>query len=1169
MRGVLAWLTVALVPVTVSAGWMDVVRADGNGRLAAARSAALEVVRADPASAEAVAAAAWWLSRADVLREPEELLELPLHDPTPDLAFVLGSLSARLRGEVPAGSTPRAELAGPFGGFDLLDLERGVWPADPDLPAMGATWGDDGRPFRLELATADGWVAPPRALLRPGVYLAAWTVTAAEETRGWLVVELDANADIELDGATVARPRPVNDLGPAVLWFRVQLRAGRHRLRVAMASPKVPRVRVRWLGDRGEPLALAEAGGSDGGAWAGSEARPGLPPVEDAFRTGLEERSSLETRLVAAALASLREAPLEERRQLEASVAEAPGEPWGHLAMAGFYLTEPTGAAASVDYRRCREELARSGGLPGALVLERELDLRQRRQEDAEAILDRLLERVPGDARVQILGVQRAIRRGWTREIEEGLSRLASVIPGSPTLVDLELDGARAMDRLDRYTARLQALAAGEPFHGGLLDRLQDTTLDGAALAVVEALRSRRDDPELDMERVRLLQHAGRVSEARTALEAARERWGSLYQIDQLGLQLAMESGQRSDAERALQQALGHDPASVDLRLLQWRWGERPFYQPWRTDGLELVRRARAAEEGDADSVLVLDQAVERVFPDGSSLHYYHGMTLAHTPEGAKQAAALNILPGAELLTVRILKKDGTVKVPADLSPDPGTTLAHVEPGDVVEQEYVAAIDRAVGLGRGHMSPYIYRFADADRAFGLSEYVLLHPADLQLSIEGNLEGVTREERPAGDLVATSFRVEQVPPIPMEPFAPPAQELLPWVTYGFGVTWADVGDIVRDRVLRLLRGSPELSSWAQPLLAGDGTPRARLQRLVSALVEKVERGDGLLDPDSTAGRSFSIGRGNRLAILLQVLAENGWETDLVLTRPLVYAGTHLQVPTMEAFGVPLLRVRKGEATLWIDLAEEAAGVDHIRPQFQGSDGLLLPITRPRTRPSYLEELPRFENPEEAERTTLRARVKTDGSAELVVEVSLRGDQARRLVDAVRSLPEERVGMLYQQVAAGLFRGATGVTGTILDPDGHPVLSLSLHLDGACEAEGRGLVCRQLTLPRPISPALASLPERRFPLVLQLPLIRVHRLELHLPEGWQAGGTTRHFTSEWGSVEEERKAHGSTLESTLTLRIPAQKVPPERYPEFARFCHAVDELVTRPVRLVPAP
>ncbi len=1169
MRRIAVWMfaTVLAAPAVLAGDWTDLLHADAAGRLPEARRIALRIVGDRPDSPEAVAAVGWWLDRHRVLPEPEAILEAAPASPPPGLAFVLGTLAGVLHHVPPPGTLPTAELAGPFGSFDRLDLDRHVWPADDGLPPVGTRWSPSGRPFRLVVRSADGWIAPGSPMLQTGVYLAAWTFGAPSPVDGWLVVELDADADVELDGATIARARPMGTLGPRVLWFRVHLGTGRHRLRVAMASVTVPAVRVRWLSAEGGAPGLETGRDAGTGAPWTSRAHGELPPAEAALGGGDGGREGHEQALLAAALAALRQSPLEERRHLEAALEVRPASRLAHLAMARFFLTRPTGADATVDFRRCREQLGDAGDSVGAMLLERRLDLRQRRGEDADALLDRLLETAPDDPRVMVSALERAIRNRWSREIVESLDRLTAALPGTPTLVDLQLDGLDALDRLGEYRHRLEALAAVEPLHDGLLDRLLDTTALEAALGVVEARRVAGDDPDLDLERVRLLLELGHRAEARRALDAARSRWGDLYRIDQLAIQIAVDGTDRTAARAALDAALTHAPASVDLRTLLWRWGGTPFFERWRTDGLELVEKARSSPPEDADSVLVLDQAVERVFPDGSSLHYYHGMTLALTPQGARQAAVLNLLPGAELLRVRILKKDGRVIVPSDLSAQPGGALSEVKAGDVVEQEYVAAIDRTGGAIRGHMSPYIYRFADSDRAFGLSEYILLHPPDLELELEGNLDGVQRSESKVGDLVATSFRVDQVPPIPLEPFSPPAQELLPWVTYGFGVTWETVGDIVRDRVLALMPGSPELTAWSEPLLAGPASLESRLRRLVASLVETVDRGNALLDPSMPAGVAFSLGRGNRLGILLSVLRENGLDTALVLTRPLAYARTHLKVPGMDIFGVPLLRVRQAGETVWIDLAEETAGVGHIRPEFQGSDGLVLPMTDPSAPSGYLETLPRFPNPELAERLRLQGRIAADGSADLVVEINLRGQRARQMVDAVRSLPEDRVAMLYEQIASGLFTGASDVRGAILDPDGSPRLSLSLHVDGACETGTDGtMTCTELNLARPLSDALASLPERRFPLVLQLPIVRIQELHLELPAGWTVDPKPRRLEAEWGTLDETRTVRDGTLDSVLRLTIPAQKVPPERYPEFARFCHAVDGLMMRPLRIV---
>ena len=120
--------------------------------------------------------------------------------------------------------------------------------------------------------------------------------------------------------------------------------------------------------------------------------------------------------------------------------------------------------------------------------------------------------------------------------------------------------------------------------------------------------------------------------------------------------------------------------------------------------------------------------------------------------------------------------------------------------------------------------------------------MLLVPPGIDLQVDGNFEGLDRSEQEWQGLRMLNWRAERVPPMPTEPFAPPAQDLMPWLNYGFGVTWQDVGDAVRDRVLPVLRSSPELREWSRPLLEGE-TPREELQTLVTALIDTVEPGGG--------------------------------------------------------------------------------------------------------------------------------------------------------------------------------------------------------------------------------------------------------------------------------------------------------------------------------------
>ena len=157
----------------------------------------------------------------------------------------------------------------------------------------------------------------------------------------------------------------------------------------------------------------------------------------------------------------------------------------------------------------------------------------------------------------------------------------------------------------------------------------------------------------------------------------------------------------------------------------------------------------------------------------------------------------------------------------------------------------------------------------------------------------------------------------------EPFSPPEQELLPWLTYGFGVSWEDVGDLVRDRMLKALKNTPELQRWGRANLVGDSS-FGRVESLVEALVAEVEAGPRVLDLAMTAGENFSLRRGNRLAVVASVLVEAGWGVDLVLTRPLRFARTHLGVPNMDTFGIPLLRAEYEGEVVWLDLEEQRRG-----------------------------------------------------------------------------------------------------------------------------------------------------------------------------------------------------------------------------------------------------
>jgi hypothetical protein len=114
----------------------------------------------------------------------------------------------------------------------------------------------------------------------------------------------------------------------------------------------------------------------------------------------------------------------------------------------------------------------------------------------------------------------------------------------------------------------------------------------------------------------------------------------------------------------------------------------------------------------------------------------------------------------------------------------------------------------------------------------------------------------------------------------------------------------------------------------------------------------------------------------------------------------------------------------------------------------------------------------------------------------------------------------------------------------------------------------MVCRALVFTKPLLPILAAVPSRRYPLIMPVPVLQRNELEIVLPEGYDIEGRPRRLETRWGSVIETVERDGRRHRSVLRLELPAQTVAPEDYPEFARFCHAVDELNSRPPVLTPA-
>ncbi len=1166
-----ALVIMAAAVVGDSATWRDVRLADAQMDLVRARTEALKVIKDDSRSVEAVAVASWWLGTLDSLPRPEEILETATPPVNPELSFILGLIESEISGLPPAGALTHAELSGPWGMLGRLDLRRGVVPGDADLPLMGTPWNGPGTYYRFAVVSEDARITVPASLQLGGVVLSAWTIEATDAVDGFLVVEARGDLNLELDGIAIDKIRFAGIDDPGVNWYRVHLAPGPHRIRAAMAPEALASIRLSLFDEAG-PVILPDVGFKGQALqWAASVVSSIDPPTPD---LDVSDSKAVGELLRAVEVARIRrDVPLQ-RTLLDRALSAGPDEPMVHLAWATFSLLEPTGDASEVVAGRVADHLQRCGELPISGLVERLLATRQNRIEDVERLQEKLIEDHPSDVRVLRLRITQAVHRGWPQEAADALEQLEIALGATESVQRLRLQVLEGLEHWTEYRDVLHSLAAQAPLRRDHIGQLAEGCSTEEAVEIVERLRRRVQDPDLDADYIRLLLRSERHKEARRVLDEALDTWGVLPDLASLDLSLALGSADTEysndgGTRASIDRILALHPTDLDLKTLAWRRDVlEPFWEAFHVDASDIAKSSSVSEEG-VDAVLLLDQAVERVFPDGSSLYYYHGLSKALTPAGARQASALEQMPGAVRITLAIIKPDGRTIVPAEITPTSrGISLGEVESGDMVEEEYVAAVSAISPNVPGHLSPYVYRFADSDRAFGVSEYILLHPPEIELAVEGLFTGLEVTTENYQELIVRKWRAKDVPATPDEPFGPPNQELLPWIAYGFGADWQTVGDNIRNRLIPVVRATRELRLFAEEHLKGE-TALDQLRSLVSAMLSSVEAGNSPLELGVSAGSALSRGRGNRVGVLAALLLSADWEVDLALSRPAPFANTHLAVPSADAFTLPLLRVRRGSIEIWVDLFEEGSGVGHISPILQGSDALMLPLNDSTADVFLLSELPTFPNPNLQEHTVLEATIDAEGDAEIVFTMWLRDAQATRFAENLRSVPQDRVDTVFGRLAAGLFPGAENVRGEVQHHDQRLEVRFIMDLPGACEVQDATMICRGFNAASPLAPALASLPERRQPLILQMPILRLDEVVIKPPPGWTSDRPARRLSTPWGQVDETVETIDGRRHSTLVLEIPAVTVKPQDYPEFARFCRAIDELISRPPRFERKP
>lgn len=559
--------------------------------------------------------------------------------------------------------------------------------------------------------------------------------------------------------------------------------------------------------------------------------------------------------------------------------------------------------------------------------------------------------------------------RSFTHEAEQALTAAQALGPSACPVLEQLTDWRREQQDVRGALQAAKELAACNPYSDRYADELLEAEQLPAAAAEYQRLL------QLEPDNTEWLRGLAKVLYQRRGpgdLQQASALWEQLCARSPTAtsnyLELAnvlVDRGERAAAEQALRRGLREVPESAELLRALLALGARDDLEAYRLDGRKVIAEfaARKGAFGGEPAVLVLDRTVVRVLKTGARLTLTHNIIRVLTKDGLAKFGEVNIPEGADVLTLRTVKADGSTREPEEIPDKDSVSAPDLEVGDYVEFEYVDREEPQAAFPGGFLAERFY-FASADAPLDRSEYLLIVPKEIELQIDargpgkadGGREVPEPEIRTQGDERLYFYVRQKVPR--MIPEAPMDAALLddwmPSIRVGAGLSFPRYVNYLRERRYRSLRLSRELRALAAevagpPPAAGTEEPAASLIARASRLdawVRKNIRSGGSIDEQASSILARREGR--RDVLLLALLRAAGIPAEAWLVRS--QSGPQLDgpLPDILAYNELIVAVAPGRGDaggplLWLDPVYRHLPSGYVRPALRGGRALRLPET----------------------------------------------------------------------------------------------------------------------------------------------------------------------------------------------------------------------------------
>jgi tetratricopeptide (TPR) repeat protein len=1052
------------------------------------------------------------------------------------------------------GCASEFRVAGPFGPRELLgfDDKPPVDLTQPLAQSHDLGPGRGVRPLRALRTQACMLHLGGGAVAEAGMTLAETTLQVA--ATGDHVVRLDTpnSAELFVDGRSVLRVDRRKVLGARVVFSKLSLTAGVHRVLVRVSS-RHPNPVLE--------LAVAPYRAEDAAAMQLPAARADTPGL------GLYLR---------VALALARGDVLLARQALSVATQARDASPLLLLQRAGVALSDPLlpdGVRGDDARRYLGLALTRDPGQWGPVLQLASLAAKTGRVKESIAALRKAEARWPEVPAIGLALVELLRGKSFHAAADRELARVRELVPDACVPMTAELESLRARERYAEAAALATKLVGCDAESNALYALHVERRDFAAAQHELERLRALQPESsrystlmaELTLAKNMNDDKAVQATIAELRAGYPRSYSAALEQVDWL-----VANGQKPAAIEALSAAVRAEPAAMSgLHRVGAALGQRHVLEAYRKDGAAAIKAFEASgRKYDGPQVLVLDYMVGRVFADGSSLDLIHTIQKAQSHEAIDQLAEVEVPEGAQVLTLRAIKPDGRRLEADNIANKTTISLPNVATGDYIELEYLQANAAPEAFPLGYLGERFY-FKSFEVPFHHSQIVMILPADMPYKVDPRGAAPVAEEKLVDGLRVLDFHVDESVPLVEEPNSVSAREFIPSIRVGVNATFEAMVESLRDVLVDRDLYDGYYANMVREIV-GEAAPqnyRLRAERIYAWVLANIENQN---DVFSQAALMLRAKAGNRARVLHYLLGLAHVPSQLALARTFSGDAHESTIADADTYDHLLVRVDSGpdqKEPLWLFANERWAPFGFLPAGLHGQTALMLAPGAARVRVS--EGLLGAD----ARRFTVHAALRADGGARIDVSEALHGSEAVAWREQLEQIPQAELDhRMEQDYVARLFPGASLVSLEISgreqdQPD--LVLRYVIEVKSFARPVAGGLALPSL-LPSEISANFARTATRKTTELVANPVRTELNAVIDLPAGFALSGAPAPETlvgafATRPSFSDRVSADAKTVRLQRVLSLPQMRIVTQDYPAFAEFCRRVDEVEGRELLL----